>query len=200
MIALPLSLRAVARLGGVALLLALLGWGLRVDHLRGTYKARLVLVTGKLVEVTQAFNGFRAEIVDVTERALAQDRARAADVRARNESIAREAERDYQTRIDDARARAERLRAQAGRASAGGGGRSAAHLSGAGTAAGSTDAAADQAGFSAGLTLDDALICTEQAIQLDALITWVERSRAAGVEGLAVEASVSPDAGAMQSP
>ena len=104
--------------------------------------------------------------------------ARVAAVTAEQQRINQEIARDYQARIDDARARAAALRLrQAGNAAAGAGGGS----GGGGSLPGFPDdpAGAAQAADEDRFPLADRLIATEQAIQLDALIEAVERNREA---------------------
>lgn len=92
---------------------------------------------------------------------------------------------DYEDRLADARARAERLRQQL--APAGGVRAGADQLPATGTAAGRADEAAGAQGFPADagvlaeLTIEERLVATEQAIQLDALIDWVEAQAAVNV-------------------
>ncbi|MGR4892264.1 hypothetical protein ACIPPQ_14650 [Sphingopyxis sp. LARHCG72] len=91
------------------------------------------------------------------------------------ERQAEESERiahDYEARIADARARAAvSLRTQA--AAADQGGRGGAPVSGVPDPARRVGEATCEAGLPAALDAADALIATEQAIQLDALIDWV---------------------------
>ncbi len=121
-------------------------------------------------------------------RAAADARMRAMrnaeQVEARQRKITEEIVDDYQARLSAARHRAgelERVREQA-RTAASGGRR--ADMPPSRAAAGSSGEAARETGFSArgesqsGLSQSDALIATEQAIQLDALIDWVEAQAA----------------------
>lgn len=113
-----------------------------------------------------------------TATALAADlQNRLAKERAQAEESRRIAD-DYEARIADARARAAAvgLRGQAAAADPGGGGKPA--VPGVPDPARVADAAAGENRLSAA----DALIATEQAIQLDALIGWVE-----GMAGVAAE-------------
>lgn len=122
----------------------------------------------------KTMEGFR------TARRIAQQRAKDNVTRVKTEQavITKEITDDFEKRIAAARARAgelERLRAGAGRADPGSA--TAAGVPGLPAAAAATDEAPDQAGLSpesGTLSLEDALIATEQAIQLDALIDWVE--------------------------
>lgn len=115
-----------------------------------------------------------------TATRIAQQQAKDNVTRVKTEQavITKEITDDFEKRIAAARARAgelERLRAGAGRADPGSA--AAAGVPGLPAAAAATDEAPGQAGLSpasAELSLADALIATEQAIQLDALIDWVE--------------------------
>jgi hypothetical protein len=98
--------------------------------------------------------------------------ARLERVKVEQQEITDEVSADYRRRLADARAAAERLRAGSARAGehpAGPGG--AQPLPAAGNPAGRADGPpADH-----GLPLDERLVATEQALQLNALISWVER-------------------------
>jgi hypothetical protein len=115
----------------------------------------------------------------------AADTARRADAANRDRVISAQADinertiHDYETRLGDARTVADRLRRQAGPASAPGGGGRAAAMPAAGPAARAVGGPAAQDGFS----LDDKLIATEQAIQLDELIKWVKAQAAVDNQG-----------------
>lgn len=100
----------------------------------------------------------------------AQARAAARLVRVGREQadITKEIADDYQTRLADARARANALRVSVERGRAGPDGGGAHPLSKLSDAADRTDAAADD-----GLSVDQRLTATDQAIQLDALIAWI---------------------------
>jgi len=124
-------------------------------------------------------------------RAKAEADANAARVRAEQNAITRETIDDYESRLADARARAERLRAQFARTAAGDpGGARATDLPGSGQSAARAAGASEDPGLPAArdgcpagfacLTLAEALIATEQAVQLDALIAWTELQAAIG--------------------
>lgn len=113
---------------------------------------------------------------DAQVEAERMESERLARVTAQQEEITDEIRRDYARRLADARTAARRLRGQAG-------------LSGGGSAAGApagepvpglaaTTGRTDETPGGAGFSLDRRLIATEQAIQLDGLITWVEKQRA----------------------
>jgi hypothetical protein len=114
----------------------------------------------------------------VTNYRAAADAARAADkahadrVLAEQAAINKERDASYEARIADARARAERAERlrQAAVASAHPGSPGAAPVPGSVPAAGGPNGPAPQVGLSP----DDALIATEQAIQLDELERWVK--------------------------
>lgn len=112
-----------------------------------------------------------------TATATALDLANKAQAERRQAEETRRISDDYEARIADVRARAAAsLRSQA--AAADQGGRGSPPVPGLPDPALVADAAACQGGLSAA----DALIATEQAIQLDELINWVEAQAAVGVE------------------
>lgn len=107
--------------------------------------------------------------------AAALDRARLARVEAEQREITDDIVADYESRLGDVRARAERLRQQLGAAGEhpAGSARSV-YLPAAGDAAGrAAEAAGDR-----GLSIEERLIATEQALQLQALIEWTTRQAA----------------------
>ena len=104
-----------------------------------------------------------------SERAHAADEANAQRVRDEQRDISERTQNAFETRLADARARAERLRLEAAATSANSGARPGAPVPGLSTAAVGTAEAARQTR----LPPADALIATEQAIQLDELIRWV---------------------------
>jgi hypothetical protein len=108
------------------------------------------------------------------ETARAADKANADRVAASQRTISERTTNDLETRLADARARAHRLRLET--AAAAGRTARAAPLPAAASAPGTPGGAAEKVGFS----LADRLLATEQAIQLDELIKWVNRQ--AGVE------------------
>jgi hypothetical protein len=101
------------------------------------------------------------------EAARSADRAAAERVAAEQRAINERTEHDYQARLADARARAERLRVEA-RAAADPGGRAKPPVPSLPAAAGRPSQGPREDG------LPDALTATEQAIQLDELIKWVK--------------------------
>ena len=103
------------------------------------------------------------------ETARLSDQANAGRVAAAQRNISERTTHDYEARLADARARAQRLQlAQRAPATAQRGGRAAPV-----PAAGPTPGAPGRAAEENGLPISDALIATEQAIQLDELIRWV---------------------------
>jgi len=115
------------------------------------------------------------------ETARRDDLANAARVAASQRTISERTTHDLETRLADARARAHRLQLEARAPATAGRGRGAAPLSVPGPAPGEAGAAAAQNGFplaASDFSLDDRLIATEQAIQLDELIKWVNAQAA----------------------
>lgn len=85
----------------------------------------------------------------------------------------------YQSRIADLNRRVAALRLRAGTAAADPGGTGTGGYAGLPDAAGGAHATAPEAGLPAsGLALEDAIIATEQAIQLDELQNWLRRQQA----------------------
>jgi hypothetical protein len=139
-----------------------------------------------------AFAQTTASYREAADAARASDRANAARVAAEQQTINERTQDDYQKRIADARAAAERLRQELAAAPADPRGGKAAAMPGLPTAAGSTSQAADDHRLpAAGADGDAALIATEQAIQLDELIKWVKRQSAIDLNGAAENASYS---------
>ena len=104
------------------------------------------------------------------ETARAADQANSGRVAAAQRNISERTTHDFETRLADARAHAARLQFASGTpATVGGGGRTASV-----PAASPTPGTSGRAAQEDGLSLPDALIATEQAIQLDELIKWVK--------------------------
>ena len=123
----------------------------------------------------------------VANTRAAADAARAADlanvqrVAAEQHAINQRSEDEFEARLADARALAERMRIEAqGRAADRGSG-GAAPMPGLSNAARRADEAAGEN------RLPDALLATEQAIQLDELIRWVRQQHAVRVDGVSEE-------------
>jgi len=117
-------------------------------------------------------------------RAERDDLANKARVEAGQRAINERTVHDFEAHLADARARAGRLRVEAAAAAADPGAGASAPVPGLPAA---PAAAADAAGKDR-LPPADALVATEQAIQLDELIKWVKRQSAtAGPPGRAAE-------------
>lgn len=112
--------------------------------------------------------------------AAALETQRLARVKAEQEEITDEVRADFASRLAGARAAAERLRSDAARTGERPAGAGAAEpVPTAGDAAGRADGEAADRGLSpAAEDLEWRLVATEQALQLDALITFLERQRA----------------------
>jgi len=108
--------------------------------------------------------GYRA----AAEEARSADLAAAQRVAAEQQAINRRSENGFEARLADARARAERLRTERESAAGHSGGGAAAPVPGLPAAARHADQATGEN------RLPDALLATEQAIQLDELIKWVK--------------------------
>jgi hypothetical protein len=146
--------------------------------------------SGRFEQLYLGEQGARAQTIAnyraAAETARAADLANAGRVVAAQRLISERTTHDLETRLADARAHAARLQlARRAPATAGGSGRAAA-LSAAGPTPGPAGGPAAQDGFS----VDDALIATEQAIQLDELIRWVNAQAAVGT-GQASEPAAS---------
>lgn len=111
----------------------------------------------------------KSDVRGKTAEAKAADAVHVIRVERDQSTVTQETDRDYQTQLADLRRRYDALRVRAGAAKTNpGGGGSPAVPSVPGTA-GSADGAAAQEG----LPPEDALIASEQALQLDALQKWV---------------------------
>ena len=108
------------------------------------------------------------------EAARAADRANADRVRSQQAAINERTSNDLQKRLAAARARAERLRGPSKQDPADPGDRRNPAVPALSASAGKSDEAAGPDGFPVG----DRLTATEQAIQLDELIKWVDRQAA----------------------
>jgi hypothetical protein len=103
------------------------------------------------------------------EVARKADQANLARVAAEQRTISERTTYDLETRLADARLRAQRLQLDARAPAAPGGGPRAAPVPASGAPAGPAGGPAEEDGF----PLSDRLLATEQAIQLDELIKWV---------------------------
>jgi hypothetical protein len=125
-----------------------------------------------------AFAGTVANYRAAAATARAADLANAERVRADQARIDERTANDFEARLGDARARANRLR-QNILAAADPGGRAGAPMPGVPAAArGAAQAAGEER-----LSDADALTATEQAIQLDELIKWVRQAAAVDIGG-----------------
>jgi hypothetical protein len=115
-------------------------------------------------------SGYRAK----AEEARAADAANVIRVERDQSSVNQETDRDYQTQLADLRRRYDALRVRTGAAAADPRGSGSPPVPGLPGAAGGADGSAVQDG----LPLEDALIASEQALQLDALQNWVRRQAA----------------------
>ena len=118
-----------------------------------------------------AFAETVANVRAAADVARAADRANADRVPAAQHAINERTAHDFEARLADARARAQRLRIQSAGAATHPGARGGAPLPGLPAAAG----LAAQTSGEDRLSGADALTATEQAIQLDELIKWVRR-------------------------
>jgi hypothetical protein len=130
-----------------------------------------------------AFAGTVAKYRAAAEAARAADLVNAARVKADQARINERTADDFEARLADARARAANLERgrlrQNARPAADPGSRPSTSVPGVAAAAGGSAQAAKQGGLSD----QDALIATEQAIQLDELIKWVRRQAAVDIAG-----------------
>jgi hypothetical protein len=124
------------------------------------------LYHGEQVAHAQTVANYRA----AADQARSADRANAERVKAEQAAINERTTNDLETRLADARARAGQLQRRA-ETTADRGPRGAARVPGLSASPGGPDQAAGQDR----LPGPDALTATEQAIQLDELIKWVER-------------------------
>ncbi len=149
-------------------------------HDRNRWKAKTTRYAEMLAAERSAHAGTVANYRAAADQARRADVANAARVRARQSAINERTEHDYEKRLADARA------AAAGRLRAGQSG-AAAHPGGGGAAPmPSLPAASGGAAEASGqdrLSESERLIATEQAIQLDELIQWVERQAEVEVNG-----------------
>jgi hypothetical protein len=143
-------------------------------HDRNRWKAKTAHYAQVLAGERAGHAATVANVRAATERARATDRANAQRVAARQDAINQRSDHDYQNRLADARAAARRLRGEGAPAAADPGAGRAKAVPGLSTAAkGAAEAARQDR-----LPDHERLIATEQAIQLDELIKWVERQHA----------------------
>jgi hypothetical protein len=155
------------RILGMALAAAALLWLVESrDHWRDEARANDKLFRAEQAAHAATVASYRA----AAEQARREDAENLARVEAEQASINERTEHDFQSRIASARASARRLREQAGAAQAD-------SRTGGAAPVPAVPAAADAIAEAAGedrLPRSDALIATEQAIQLDELIKWVK--------------------------
>ena len=159
----------------VAIVLAILLGAARIDvrHWKKQSARFEQLYRGEIVATAQTIAAFRT----AAERARADDASNAARVARDQSAISQRTAYDLEARLTDARARALGLRRPTAPATTDGRG-GGAPLPGLSAAPGSIAQAAGQDRLSRdALSEADALVATEQAIQLDELIKWV-RSQA----------------------
>jgi hypothetical protein len=148
---------------GCALMLALL------IHDRNRWKAKTEHYATVLAAERSAHSAAVANYRAAAESARNADLANAARVKAEQAAINERTANNYESRIAAARARADELQRQARAAQADPGSGGTAPVPGLpASAQGAAQGASED-----GLPRSDALIATEQAIQLDELIKWI---------------------------
>ena len=129
--------------------------------------------SGHYEQLYLAEQGARAQTIAnyraAAETARRQDLANAGRVAAEQRAISERTTHDLESRLADARLRAQRLQLAPRPPAAASGGGGAAAVPAARAAAGPAGGPPQEDGFS----LSDRLLATEQAIQLDELIEWV---------------------------
>jgi hypothetical protein len=128
-----------------------------------------------------AFAGTVANYRAAAEAARAADRAASQRVAAEQHDINQRSQNALETRLANARSAAVRLRGEDRTAESYSGARRSARVPGLSAAAGRPAQAAGEDG----LPLTEALTATEQAIQLDELISWVRRQHEVDPNGAA---------------
>lgn len=171
MIALPnISLAFAAKLGGF-LLLALALTLLVRD--RNHWKSSADLRQQQLARTQAAFDQTVAGYRTAAAQARAEDAANVARAKSEQTAINERTADEYETRVATARADAQRLRHYAAAAADSGAGRGAPVPGLPATASGTAEATSEDE-----LPADDSELATEQAIQLDELIKWVDQQHA----------------------
>lgn len=149
-------------------------------HIKGL-KAELADTRRDLADTKTAFAQTVSNYRAAAAKATADDAANKVRVERQQTQISKEQSDEFEARIAAAHALAERLRREAARP-AHSGGSAAATVPGVPAAPnGPSQAACDR--LPDGSFADDKLCATEQAIQLDELIKWVERQHAVDVNG-----------------
>lgn len=151
-------------IAGIALTVAFAAlMGVQV-HKTHAAQHELAATNAKLVTAQQTIINYQ-QAAEKARQADAQNRARA---EAEQQAVVERTKEDYEARIARARADAQRLRDQLASPHQGGAGTAPVSRPG-GAGPSSPGPSADQ-----GLSIDERLTATEQAIQLDALIDYVE--------------------------
>ena len=164
----PLNMQGIAGLAAaVALAVMLLVQKGETRHWRKQSGQFEQLYRAEQVAFARTVAGYRA----AAEAARAADRAAADRVRAQQRAINERTIHDYEARLAAARDRARRLQLAAAAPAADPCRRGAAPVPALSAPACGADPAAGENRFPAG----DTLLATEQAIQLDELIRWVNR-------------------------
>ena len=138
-------------------------WKKQSAHLEQLYSQEQAALAGTIANYRAA-----------AEQAHASDKANAARVAAEQRAINERTSNDFEARLAAARSLAQRLRGQTASAAADPGDGATAPVSRLSAAPGGPSRAAGEDGLSG----DDALTATEQAIQLDELIKWVKAQAA----------------------
>lgn len=152
------------------------GFKLWPIHVHGL-KEQLADAKKLAADTQEAFDKTVADYRAKAEQARRDDAANKARVEAEQSKISQETSDAYEARLAAARATAQRLRDKA--AAANSSSRGTAPVPGLPAPAGGSAQGAAQDGFS----LDDRLLATEQAIQLDELIKWVRKQHGVDVNG-----------------
>jgi hypothetical protein len=149
---------------GLLLLAFALMWASKaaIERQNGKLKQQLAEASRMIVRIEE-------QVRARTEQARMQDLANAAQAERHQQEISREIANDYQTRLGDLRRRYDAIRMRTGEARADPGSRGNPDLPGVSPAAAGTDAPSGENG----LPPADALIASEQALQLKALQEWV---------------------------
>ena len=158
--------RLYAMIGiGVAVAL-FLAWVARIDHLRAAHLKQYQAEHAAYVQ-------FQADVKAKTELARIADAAHKAEVERDQNKVTMEVSNDYQAQLADLRRRYAALQLRNNAKANSGGGRSSAMPGVPNTASGADDTAPQ-----AGLPPEDALIASEQALQLKGLQDWVRGQEA----------------------
>ena len=136
--------------------------------------------SGRYEQLYRSEQGSRFETIAnyraAAETARREDLAHAGRIAAEQRAISERTTHDLEARLAAARARTVRLQLDQRPAAVAGGGRRAAALPAPGSTPGPAGRTAEEDGFH----LSDRLLATEQAIQLDELIKWVNGQAAVG--------------------